>query len=121
MKRGTTPVLKVKLGLDTLSDISSVVFVFKQKNDESCNTKVTKTYPSADVTLTEGIFSIAWTEAETRVFEANKNFYMDTKPTTLQGKILETEIKTLYMNPTLFEAVVPTEEDEDEEEVSADD
>ena len=40
IKRGTTPVLAVKLGIDNLADIASVDFLFKSKMLESDTVKV---------------------------------------------------------------------------------
>ena len=113
MKRGTTPELKVRLYIDNAST-ASVTFVFKQTMEEDATALVTKTWTSAeddDVTYDSEreCYLIEWTEAETRLFVANQVFFMDTKPVLTSGKIPETPIVMLKMNPTLFEE----EEDDD--------
>lgn len=103
MKRGTTPTLKVKINID-ISQFSSVEFLFKQTiTEEDISTSILKVYPTTQgLTYENGIFYIPFTEQETYNFIPNKSFYLDTRPITLTGSILATEIVEIPMNPTLF-------------------
>ena len=100
MKRGTTPTIQIEHGLD-IADVTSVDFLFKQKKSEDAPVILIKSYPG-DVTEDEGVFSIPFTEAETRRFKPGEEFYCDPKVTFANGKIPATEILTLNCNPTLW-------------------
>lgn len=103
MQRGRTPTLQLDIcGLD-LEAVDHIDFMFKQERSEECTTKVCKTYPGADVFIDDkGVFNLQWTAAETRVFAANKNFYLDVRPVDGDGNIIETVMVVLTMNDTLF-------------------
>lgn len=100
MKRGTTPTLLIEHGLD-MSTVSKIEFLFKQHKLEMGDALLIKTYP-VDVTESDGIFYIPFTEQETRLFHSNKEFYCDPKITLLNGDIPATEILTLTCEPTLW-------------------
>lgn len=105
MQRGRTPTLQLSIcNLDT-DVVERIDFMFKQERSEDCETKVLKTFPSEDVTVdSNGVFSVQWTAAETRVFAPNKNFYLDVRPIDKDGNIIETVMVILTMNDTLFKA-----------------
>lgn len=100
MKRGTTPTIQIILETD-LSLITSVDFIFKQNCTEYCKVCVKKSYPGNDVVFDGESFYVEFTEKDTRVFEADKMFYLDTR-VCVGNKILETAIVPLKMNNTLF-------------------
>ena len=103
IKRGTTPVLAIKLGIDDLSDIASVDFLFKSKMLESDTVKVEKSYPNdVSVTLDDGVFYVEFSEEDTRMFSGNSIMYLDVKPTTTDGKILATRIVPIDVYLTLY-------------------
>ena len=117
MKRGTTPTLPVRLKLK-ITDIESIEFLFKQIKAESAPEILKKVYPGDDVEFNEdtGLFGIAFSEADTRLFAEDEPFYMDTRIVLVNGKIPETPIVTLRMHPTLFEAVDEESEDDGSEQ-----
>ena len=100
MKRGTTPTIQIEHDLD-ISVVASVEFLFKQKKSEDAPAILVKNYPG-DVTEENKVFSIPFTEAETRRFKPNEEFYCDPKIKFASGKIPATEILTLVCNPTLW-------------------
>ena len=100
MKRGTTPSIKISHTL-TMANVSKVDFLFKQEKSEFAPGLVTKTYPGS-VTESGGVFTIPFTEAETRLFKPMKSFYCDPKVTLTDGSIPETAIIKLYCSPTLW-------------------
>lgn len=100
MKRGTTPTIPIGHDLD-ISVVASVSFLFKQKKVEDAPTILIKNYPG-DVTEENGVFLIPFTEAETRRFKPNEEFYCDPKIKFASGKIPATEILTLNCSPTLW-------------------
>lgn len=102
MKRGTTPTLKVEL-IQALENIGTVEFLFKQEPTEEAPALLKKTYPSETVTLSNNVFYLAFTAAETRCFRGDSRFYLDVRPTLLTGAIPETETVMLTMKGTLFE------------------
>jgi len=104
MKRGTTPSLKVKIGIDH-TVVTRIDFVFKQQRSETCNTKVEKYYPNGGVTYdsTNDVWLVAFSEDDTRTFQEDTTFYMDTKISCGSGHYPSTKIVPLYMNATLFE------------------
>lgn len=105
MKRGTTPTLPVRVNIDNAST-ASVTFVFKQTKEEDATALVTKEWPTDEEVTYDSEkerYLIEWTEAETRLFVADQVFFMDTKVVLNSGKIPETNIVMLRMNPTLFE------------------
>lgn len=103
IKRGTTPVLAIKLGIDDLSDIATVDFLFKSKMLESDTTQVLKSYPTdASVTLDNGVFYVEFDEDDTRTFGGNTIAYLDVRPTTTSGKILATKIVPIDVYLTLY-------------------
>lgn len=107
MKRGTTPIFRVRLNHDNLSDFSSVDFLFKQSNTEANNVaKILKTYPSEYVQLVDGAYEITFTEAESRTFAPDSVVYLDVRPTTVQGEIPRTPMSTIRVAPTLYNAIV---------------
>lgn len=112
MKRRTTPTLRVCIDFDN-SSITTIDFIFKQIRSEEAPIKVQKTYPT-NVTYdsTNKIYMIPFTEAETALFESQKEFYMDTKITTNAGKIPATDIVQLFMRDTLFSSAVTEDEDD---------
>lgn len=99
MKRGTTPVLPVTIDMN-VELISEIEFVFKSEFEEEAPVLLMKKFPD-EVSYHDNAFYIPFTEKETRLFA--RQFYMDTRITTVSGSIPETEICKLYMNPTLFE------------------
>ena len=110
MKRGTTPILPVRIKISN-SDIQSIEFLFKQEKSERAPETLKKVYPGDSIEFDEehNIYNISFTEEDTRLFLEDEPFYMDTRITMTGGSIPETPIVTLRMHPTLFE-------DENEEE-----
>lgn len=104
MKRGTTPTLPVRVGVDS-SDIETIEFLFKQEKSESAEEILLKEYPGDDVEYndTYNVFEVAFSSDDTWLFAEDEPFYMDTRITLTSGKIPETPIVTLRMHPTLFE------------------
>lgn len=102
MKRGTTPTLLIKIGVEP-DIIQEIIFLFKQKCSETAEATLTKVYPSEFVTYSDGVYHVRWTQEETRLFDEELLFYMDTRIVLTDGKIPETRIVTLKMNKTLFE------------------
>ena len=104
MKRGTTPTIKIHIGLDDYTDIDHVDFIFAQNCDENSKTKIKKFYPSDCVSFDEstGVYSISFTESETRVFRPNSTAFIDTRPVLKNGSILATEITEVDIYQTLF-------------------
>jgi len=104
MKRGTTPVLKIKIGDIPNSNISTIEFLFKQVESESAPALVEKDYPGADVdyNATSNRYHVSLTEAESRLFLECRNFFMDTRVTLSNGKIVPTKIAKLFADKTLF-------------------
>lgn len=99
IKRGTTPSIPVIIDLE-MEDIDHIDFIFRQHLiDEGPN--VSKTYPT-DVDLEEGVFYINLTEEDTRLFEQDSVFFLDTRPVTENGHIIPTQIVNLQSYPTLF-------------------
>lgn len=105
-KRGTTPTIPVTISAITdITLINTIEFIFKQRPSENAEKIILKTYPT-NVTYDTAnkIFYVYFTDAETRLFLPDKNFYMDTKITYVGGKIPKTKIVELYMNKTLFQS-----------------
>jgi len=102
IKRGTTPTLPVQIDLD-MEHIATVDFLFKSKMLESDTVKVEKQYPT-DVTYSDGIFYVEFSEEDTRTFAAGTMMYLDVKPTTTDGRILATEIVPIDVYLTLYPA-----------------
>lgn len=100
MKRGTTPTLPIEHELD-ISTVETVRFLFKQKKSEDAPAILIKNYPG-DVSEKNGVFSIPFTEQETRRFKPGEEFYCDPKIKFVNGSIPETEILTLVCNATLW-------------------
>lgn len=92
--------MQVEHDLD-LGAVKSVEFLFKQKKTEYAPAIAIKTYPG-EVSERDGAFHIPFSEAETRRFTENADFYCDPKITLVDGSIPATEIMTLHCNPTLW-------------------
>lgn len=103
MKRGTTPSLPVRIDLD-LSTVAHIAFVFKQNDSEAAPAILTKTYPD-DVSVSDGVLYIPFSDSETRLFSSERPFFMDTRIVLQSGKIPQTNISKLYMKGTLFSEV----------------
>ena len=101
MKRGTTPTLRISVGIES-SLISEIEFLFKLYPSEEAPEIVRKAYPG-DVTYdsVNDLFLLPLTESETRMFGNNK-VYLDARILTTGGKIPNTKIVTLSMTDTLF-------------------
>ena len=108
-KRGTTPMLKVNFnGLAEDKTVMMAEFIFKQKLKEDDEALVVKVYSGSamdEVILEDGVYYIAFTEAETRQFKPNQSYFMDTRITYNDGSIPNTNIVELFSLPTLFEEV----------------
>lgn len=103
MKRRTTPTLKVQINIDK-DEVSTIIFLFKQIRDESAPVKLEKIYPKDVVYDSENkCYLIPFTEEDTALFEPQTEFYMDTKITTIDGKVPETDIVRMFMRDTLFD------------------
>ena len=105
MKRGTTPILKVRIEKVQNSDISSIEFLFKQIPTETAEAILEKDYPGNDVTYDaqNDRYLISLTEAESRLFLEERFCFMDTRITLTTGKIPPTTIEKIMTRKTLFE------------------
>lgn len=109
MKRGTTPRLVAKVGVNH-EYVDHIDFLFTQDCSEQCRTRINKTYPSDCVDYSNGAYHILFTESETRTFAEERLFYMDTRIVLKGGEIPETKIVTLKMNRTLFSEEVESDD-----------
>jgi len=105
MKRGTTPVLKVKIDRVENSDILKIEFLFKQVDSESAPEVLLKEYPGEDVSYDSQTdrYTINLTEEESRKFLEERFCYMDTRITLTNGKIPPTTIEKVMAHKTLFQ------------------
>lgn len=104
MKRGTTPVLKVKIDRIQNSDIYKIEFLFKQVDSELAPEVIQKDYPGEDVSYDSqnDRYIINLTEEESRLFLEERFCYMDTRITLTNGKIPPTTIEKVMTHKTLF-------------------
>lgn len=104
IKRGTTPALTVRLkGLCGGAAVESVEFVFKQECSESAPELVRRSWPGEVVRLGRGAYRVPFSEAETRLFQAGRYMYMDTRVKLAGGGIVSAPVEALMVRPTLFE------------------
>ena len=104
MKQLTHNLLKLNFSGINLADVEKIEFAFSQNIGE----KPLKTaqYPSNKVVNVAGnMVGVEWTSADTKLFEAGKDFYCDTRIALKDSEYQpETPILKLKMTPTLFEA-----------------
>lgn len=103
MKQLTHNLLKINFqGIDSTT-ISKIEFAFSQNIGQA--PLKTAEYPGDDVKhIADNLYGIIWTAADTKLFEADKSFYCDTRITFKDSTYQpETPILKLKMNPTLFE------------------
>lgn len=103
IKIGTTPNLTVRLkGLGGAAAVKSAEFVFKQECSQDAPELVRKSWPGEVVRRRGGVYSVPFSEAETRLFEAGRYMYMDTRVSLAGGGIVAAPVAALMVRPTLF-------------------
>jgi len=118
MKNGINSILPVRLRLN-ISDIESVIFLFKQENSNTAPEILRKTYPDdVNYNSEKNYFELPISESESWLFTGDKPFYMDTKVTLTSGYNPQTPIVTLRMHPTLFPELADEGDPEEEEDVN---
>lgn len=103
MKQLTHNLLKMNFSGIDINDVSKIEFAFSQNIGEKPLKEAE--YPNNKTTLiADNLIGVIWTAEETKLFEADKYFYCDTR-ITLKGSVYqpETPILKLKMQPTLFE------------------
>ena len=108
MKQGTNFQMPVTIsGIEDLSTVESIEFLFKRLSSKSQHSFKTAYYAadgSGDVILSENVFYIPWTRAETYTVPSGSTFYMDTRIHLADtDDNPPTNIVELTMNPTLFD------------------
>jgi hypothetical protein len=107
MKQGLAKHLQVKFKGLTVSNVSTIEFVFSQTKDgKPLKVSMYATGQQAhDVEVSNNVFYVPFEREETYLFKPDTVFYMDTR-ITLNGNLLQdapdTPIVPLRMNPTLF-------------------
>lgn len=89
IKRGTTPDIPVFIDGLAMDQIANIEFIFKARPTENAMAYFTKSYPDGGVTLDESgtAYVVALTEEDTRKLSAKSEVYMDTRITTINGKV----------------------------------
>ena len=103
MKQLTNNLLKINFSGVELANVTKIEFAFSQSISGS-PLKIAE-YPGNDtILIADSVIGIEWTKKETKLFEANKDFFLDTR-ITMKDSIHQpdTQIIRLKMNPTLFE------------------
>lgn len=104
MKQLTENLLKLNFSGIDFDTVSKIEFAFSQKI--GATPLKTATYPSDTAfKVSDNLVGIEWTKEETLLFEAGKDFFVDTRITLSDtGYQPETPIVRLKMNHTLFES-----------------
>lgn len=105
MKRGTTPTLKIRINGIDISTVQKIEFIFKMQQREAAKMVILKSFvkDNFNYDTENSVFSVRFTEEETRLFTPDSTVYMDTRITLDDGTIPETSIAKFNVTPTLFE------------------
>ena len=104
IKRGTTPVLAVRIGeLDADAQVQSVEFIFKQECSESAQVLVRKRWPGEAQRTERGVYRVPLSREETRRFQEGRHMFMDTRVCLAGGAVAPGPVSAIMVRPTLFE------------------
>lgn len=105
IKRGTTPDIPVYIEGLAMDQIAGIEFVFKARPTENARAYFTKAYPDSGVTLDDSgvAFVVALTEEDTRLLPAKSEIYMDTRITTINGKVPQSNWVVYRVEDTGYE------------------
>lgn len=98
MKRGTTPLLPLKLDI-TIADVREIIVSLNTSRTETNTPTLQKRYPTVG-SYEEGILYIPMSQAETELFAGM--FYIEVQINYIDNSVAKTEIVTSYMTDTLF-------------------
>ena len=107
MKQGTNFHMSVTVdGIEDLTTIEAIEFLFKRTNSKTQHSFKTAYYAadgSGDVVLSDNVFYVPWTRAETYSIPGKSVFYMDTRIHLVGTEDNpKTNMVDLMMDPTLF-------------------
>lgn len=107
MKREINTYMEITFENVDFSTLDRIEVIFRQYRDQGAIKEAVWRADGTGDCLPGGEHSILvpWTRAETRLFSAERSFWLDTRPTTDAGLDLETEMVELWMRPSLFEEV----------------
>ena len=107
MKREINTYMEITFENVDFSTLDRIEVIFRQYRDQGAVKRGVWRADGTGDCLIGGDNSILvpWTRAETRLFSAERSFWLDTRPTTAAGSDLETEPVELWMRPSIFEEV----------------
>ena len=100
MRRGTTPIIKLKLTGITLETLKDVYVTFSQ-----CGYELTKTGDEVETDIENGVIKVFLTEEDTLKFKPH-SASVQIRATTQDGNAIASSIKQINIGDVLYEEAI---------------